>query len=318
MRTISVYMLPQDISAYVQTQEKRLKSALASLEASWDHSRHVASLLDSAIAELRRIQETVSECSSSGRYHMERKIDKYTEWFEVFRLVYYQYGRYSNQRRGLSEGLYSTVLHLAVKHSNSTPSAIVDIGCGPGRLAGELALLFPAAYTLGLDYSLLSLILARRIVNGKGVVVIPRRSVREEGISELLDINGWALPAVEFGLYDLMADYRMPRLFDLVVCANTLNLLPNPLLGLEHLARLLAPNGVLVVADLLGWRIDRTKEQTALPTRSTIERYLSHLGMNIIESFCGGPYVEEENCERVNVYTEHFLVARKRAGGGTT
>lgn len=119
----------------------------------------------------------------------------------------------------------------------------VDVACGTGRLAAELARLQPAATVVGLDFSW----------------EMVRRAVAEPGRTDRL---GFAVAdAMRLPLPDASAD--------VVTIAFGLRNLPEPAQGLLELRRVLRPGGRLVVCEF---------SRPVLPGfRQVYDRYLGNL-----------------------------------------
>ena len=78
---------------------------------------------------------------------------------------------------GQSEGLYRSILQIgtsALLRNLSCEESIniLDLGCGVGRLIAEMAIQFPKAFTVGLDYSKQMIRYARDILLSKGTIKI--------------------------------------------------------------------------------------------------------------------------------------------------
>ena len=71
-------------------------------------------------------------------------------------------------------------------------------------------------------------------------------------------------------------------------------------------------NGYLIYADLTGWRLDRSDEQTLMCDKESIKRNFEKIGFETIECFDGGPYVEQENSSSFTFYKESYYIGRKR------
>jgi SAM-dependent methyltransferase len=109
--------------------------------------------------------------------------------------------------------------------------SVLDAGCGPGDLLGELAAAFPGARIAGADVS--------------GEALIEARS---------------KLPTAELFTLDLAKDTREELAakgpFDVVVCSEVLEHLADDLSGAEKLSALVAPGGALI-ATVPGGKMSR-------------------------------------------------------------
>jgi len=103
----------------------------------------------------------------------------------------------------------------------SSTRRVLDLCCGTGALAQELERRDIRCSMVGLDYAPAMLAQARR---NAGTICYYRE-------------------------IDLAQDeWGIPGQFDVIVCANGFNFLPNPTQVLVHATRLLRPNGVIVEA----------------------------------------------------------------------
>lgn len=302
----------KNAAVYASYQYRQNCIAIEKLDKRWSHSDVVASLLretNKKIIELFGVQNT-SEDYTSHPLH-ERKIEKYTTWVEVLRLAYYHYSRFSNKRSSYSEGLFSTLVALAVEHCrNLNIESIAVLGCGPGRTVLDLALTFPSAQVIGLDYSLLSLIIAESIICGNKNFEFPVRNMSSyQNRSELVSITPFNLKNCSFVVGDLCEKQQIKA--DLVVCSNTLNLLPDHKKAVSIASEIVNSGGILIFADLTGWRLDRTYEQSILKNEESIQHSFNNNGIRILEQFVGGPYIEMSDAEQISFYKEHFFVGKK-------
>lgn len=102
---------------------------------------------------------------------------------------------------------------------------ILDLGCGDGRIARELAGLFPAATVLGVDDNERSLAACRSRPHPTNVDF---RRVRIDGLVDL-------------------------GTFDLVICSEVYEHVSDPVALLQLLRRLLRPGGVLLFSTPSAW-----------------------------------------------------------------
>lgn len=293
---------------YAAAHRAALEHAIEKLDPDWIHSPVLARLLRDAMDELDAMAPRAED---SAGFTRDRKTEKYTNWVEVMRLASFQYERFSQSRRAKTEGLYATLLALASTWSHGVDvKKILVPGCGPGRSVLDFARAYPNAQVTGLDYSFLSLMLGQRIVCGTRGSELVRRDVDcEEDISQILQIPGFGLENAEFCLCDLVAS-QLPRC-DMIVCSNTLNLLPDHRAAAQKLSDALNPGGVLIFADLTGWRLDREKGRKILRSDRMIRETFENAGLVTLDQFRGVPYIESESDDQNTVYYEHFYVGRK-------
>lgn len=107
-----------------------------------------------------------------------------------------------------------------------TPKSVLDIGCGPGIVPMLLAKKLPEARIIGLDSS-------------KYMVSYAKQKKRKEGLG-----------LVDFEQGDGQALRFKDDSFDLVLCKGTLKMIPNKLLLLREIWRVLKPQRCAFVSDL--------------------------------------------------------------------
>ena len=99
--------------------------------------------------------------------------------------------------------------------------------------------------------------------------------------------------------------------FDIVVCSNVINLMPNHRETIIKVYDMLKQNGYLIYADLTGWRLDRKQEQQLLCDKYTIKNSFETVGFSTIECFDGGPYIEKENKDNFTFHKQTYYVGKK-------
>lgn len=107
-----------------------------------------------------------------------------------------------------------------------TDPRILDLGCGDGFMTAEIENTWPNARVCGLDYSLPS------------IQAAVRRCRR-----------------VEFAVADACAPPYLDGVFDLVVCNNIWEHVPDPLALLRAISRVLRPRGVVVITTPNRYRL---------------------------------------------------------------
>lgn len=306
---ISSIMKGKDLHNYVNYYCSIMQSDIDNLDSQWEHKAIVRNLLEDAIIKLRSISK--SSDTDICELICDRKTEKYTNWVEVMRLASFQYERFSQKKRARSEALYATLMEMALIWSKKFDLLEIAVpGCGPGRTVLDFARAFPNSTVYGYDYSFLSLFIGDQIVCGSTSTSIVRRDVYSEiGISEELTIQGFGLKNAHFFLCDL-AESRIPDC-DIIVCSNTINLLPNHKSAIAMLYSSLRPGGLMIFADLVGWRLDRQSSRKLLRNDSIIQSTFESFGLETLELFSGVPYIESESDDQEVIYNEHFYVGRK-------
>ena len=125
--------------------------------------------------------------------------------------------------------LNSTELEAAARQ-RSQPLRILDAACGTGLLLERLAHLFPQAELYGVDASQAMLEQAAQALRGYQYVQLAQAKLTDGETAGLA--------------YE-------PAFFDLIFCMNTFHYFPSPQATLQGLARLLAPNGRMLLEDYM-------------------------------------------------------------------
>lgn len=120
-------------------------------------------------------------------------------------------------RYNMLNGFYLRDQQVVSSHGKS----ILDVGCGSGFTTLTLALANPGAKIVGIDISETSIELAKS-------------RLLYHGFSE---VEFYVLPVEQLG--------RLNRQFDYINCDETLYLLPDPLVGLQAMASVLAERGII-------------------------------------------------------------------------
>ncbi|WP_194915573.1 class I SAM-dependent methyltransferase [Catenulispora rubra] len=129
--------------------------------------------------------------------------------------------------------LHRKVLGLA-SAAGPAPGRIVDIGCGTGRLLRAAAVVYPDAGLVGVDISAGMLAQARAMAQAQAqAMAAPGER------TAFVRADCAALPFGDAG-------------FDLATCTASSHHWPEPAVALAELRRVLAPDGLLVLAHLQG------------------------------------------------------------------
>jgi SAM-dependent methyltransferase len=153
------------------------------------------------------------------------------------------------------------LLEEATRHVR-TCFKILDLGCGLGHITAQIQRKFPSAEVSGLDASISAIAAAKKAYEG-----------------------------IDFVVADAYCPPYLPGYFDVVVCNNIWEHVPDPLRLLQAIKRILNPEGVLII--------------------STPSRY--RLG-NIARVLLGKP-VELLSPHHVTEYTVGQVIEQLRFGG---
>ena len=116
-------------------------------------------------------------------------------------------------------------------------------------------------------------------------------------------------------LFDFSEDVTkaVDKKYDMIVASHSINLFIDPQKTIEQLVSCLKTDGVMVMADLFGWKEDREKERRVFYDGESFGRYMKELDtVEVIDVFRVGPYCEEVNAERIDSYVSHIVVLEKK------
>lgn len=307
---IDLYLKDIEVRDYINKQKDTFLQAIDELDESWKHSLVIKELCEKLLGVISELEKKYTITSNEDTYIVGRKTEKYTKWVEVMRLALFQYERFTEKKSAKSEALYSTLCSLALLWGNRDIKKIVVPGCGPGRTVLDFARLYPNAEVLGLDYSLLSLVIGNEIICGNGNNQLLQRDVSAgDDISRVYNIEGFGLENVKLGVINLVTN-QIPKC-DMIVCSNTVNLLPNQEEVLQGFCQALSENGIIIFSDLLGWRLDREAGNRVIYDDESMISLFERNGIVTLDSFSGVPYVEAESEDQFVYYNEHFYAGRK-------
>lgn len=309
---ITCFLKEKELNKYFALQKSYLQKTIVTLDDFWIHSGIIKEWCIEGIEQIDKFAAPHGvDKIEWGESEVSKKTKKYTHWAETMRLAFFQYSRFTEKKYARSEALYSTLVSLAVTWHQSMPEKIVIPGCGPGRSVLDFARIYNNSQVTGLDYSFLALLLADRIICSDKKTALLRRDVySEDDISAKYLIEGFSLPNVELGISNLIT-CEIPEC-DLLVCSNTVNLLPNHEVAIRKIADSVRSNGTVIFADLIGWRLDRPPAQRRLNSDVSIKEVFEMFGFQTLDFFSGVPYIEAESDDQETCYNEHFYVGRKR------
>ncbi|WNQ09661.1 hypothetical protein MJA45_18775 [Paenibacillus aurantius] len=255
----------------------------------------------------------------------DSKALKYLNITEAYRLIRYQYSRYSQHKQSYTDGVYSSFIAeiLRYMHRNIEKSiSILDAGSGPSRLAYELSSIFTNSKIDLIDYSIFNLFFAWKLICSGEDVRIPYRIFRDiwevgEDYSdtEVMTITSKANNNIFFKVNDLN-DIQWDNedgFYDLIVSNHALNLTVNPKRVSEKLIDVTRQDGFILISDLLGWKENRPISRRDFPDGAEMLNYFKlNKRVRVVDYFSGGPYLEEVSAERYNFYKNHLIILQKR------
>jgi len=117
------------------------------------------------------------------------------------------------------------LLEEATRRVGTCPK-ILDLGCGLGHITAEIQRRFPFAEVSGLDGSISAIAAAKKAYEG-----------------------------IDFVVADAYCPPYLPGYFDIVICNNIWEHVPDPLRLLEAVKRVLSPEGVLIISTPSRYRL---------------------------------------------------------------
>lgn len=263
---------------------------------------------------LSELPEKIGTDVDNDYVHGYAKRDfKYNNFIEAYRLIKYQYSKYSNRYFSLVEGVYASIILEILKQKKTEVRNVLDCGCGPSRLTYELSTFYQDACFDLLDFSYINLFFANKILKQKGCFLIPSKSFGSDDIEhiEIATKSVDKLNSYIFNLDDLSVD-TFDYKFDIITASHTVNLLSDPLKTVNTMVKILNKGGIMVIADLLGWKENRDMSRRVFYNREVFFEKISAIsGVTVLHKESGGPYCEEVNAERYDIYTNHFIVLQR-------
>lgn len=170
------------------------------------------------------------------------------------------------------------VLDFAAPHYPQNPTNLLEIGCGLGRWIATLAQQFPQASCWGMDYSYQLLRQAHECwIQGKALSL----DGSQKGFARPLAWQGQQLSNLHLGLAKASALPFEDNSQDLVVSSFLLDRLPDPVLGLKEMGRVLHTQGRLVVVTPLNF--DQAHNWQAFYPPEKLAALLPALGLEVLE-----------------------------------
>ena len=238
---------------------------------------------------------------------------KYNDFIEAYRLIKYQYSKYSNRNYSLVEGVYSSIVLEILKNQLTEVCHVLDCGCGPSRLTYELSTFYKNADFVLLDFSYLNLFFANKLLKREGFLSIPSKSFGATDVEHIKIASKYVnkLSSYIFNLDNLSTD-TFDYKFDIITASHSINLLSDPLKTINTMTNMLKKGGIMVISDLLGWKENRDVARRVFYNRESFFEKISAIpGISVLHKESGGPYCEEVNAERYDIYTNHFIVLRR-------
>jgi SAM-dependent methyltransferase len=208
-----------------------------------------------------------------------------------------------------------------VSDSARAPVAL-EVGCGPGRFTAELAGRFSQG-AVGLDIRLSMLRLARHLTAGQPVTV-PFRTEGSRFEDVRIESSGPAPAPVHLIQADAIAPPFEAEIFPLVASLSVLDSMDDPVIFLGQIDALIAPGGLLLLAQPWQWEPtvtppdawwsgrDGTGPEVLHAALSGRSPRLPHLSYEVLEETDGLPWNLPGHQRLLYRYSLHAILARKQ------
>ena len=159
---------------------------------------------------------------------------------------------------------------------SSDPENILEIGCGVGRMIGDIAAQFPDSNCWGIDYSYQMLKCAHEMwIDGEEIVLDLSRS----GFEDSVTLEGNMISNLNFGLAKCEALPFADASQDLVISSFLLDRLSDPLNGLKEMKRVLRKDGKIVIVTPLNFNTRKNWNQF-FPA-SKLRKVIENMGFDV-------------------------------------
>jgi 2-polyprenyl-3-methyl-5-hydroxy-6-metoxy-1,4-benzoquinol methylase len=213
-------------------------------------------------------------------------------------------------RAGYEEPFYAELSDALLRPVDPL-AEVLDVGCGAGNLAFELARRTGARVT-GLDLDAHLLRWAERLRDG-GAVDIPVRLDAGHivpGTLELTDRGGFE--QLRFLCSNLLDPPFEPESFDVVTLVNVLDAVPYPRVALRQAVALLKPGGHLIFGSPDSWNASTTPRSRWLATTPPgWDRVLAAEGLEIVTTIDDLEWRLQDTPRLHHLYRVHGRLLRK-------
>lgn len=205
---------------------------------------------------------------------------------------------------GGGEVFYQTVTSL-IRPFVKASSVCVDVGCGAGRMVGELARL-GARTVRGIDASALMVQIASAIIGGDGTL-----DIELSGPGKLVaSVPGWGVRHAEFVQGTAEALPMADNAVDVLTCTNVLHRLATPRQALREMARVLRPGGVALISNSYDWSEEYTPR--SLWFLDVVEQ-LGDDRWQVVDEVDGVPYAAPVTLRKTTVASNHVVIVQKKS-----
>lgn len=193
--------------------------------------------------------------------------------------------------------------------SSARVGAALELGCGVGR--GLLALAGGADLVIGLDRSLASLRIARRLLRGERLGYARRISGREYATAS---VHGVAAQNVQLVCADALDPPLAPESFGRVAALNLLDNVRSPRALLHHLNQLAAPAGEVLLSSPYAFRdgiVDAGERLGGANPAQALREEAAKLGWTVEDEDEQVPWTLQRDSRSRLQYDVHWLRARR-------
>ena len=152
---------------------------------------------------------------------------------------------------GFAEGHYNTISkYIAFRFAKDQKIKVLDVGCGPGRVLYDNAGHFNNGEFIGIDSSLVSLIVANSMLRSdkKITVDLSNRSLPP------VSLEPKNLSNVSLGIGDACGLPFKDNVFDCVINSYLIDRVSDPFKQLQESIRVLKPNGMFIFSSPLNFK----------------------------------------------------------------
>lgn len=220
------------------------------------------------------------------RTDAERAADPYDRNFNIVDLYTGFAFAYRLFADGAAEGLYRTITSMLLAHREA--AAVLDAGCGVGRVLYDCAPLMPQTEFAAVDFSYNMCQRAEQLLLGSEPV--PLKAWERRGRPNVVFEHPRQLHNVAIAQASAEQLPFLPATFDVVMATLLLCRLNDPLRGLAELTRVLRTGGTLLIATPLSFQNAGHWESFFHST--SLRDILASLGLKIDEWFEGLRYRE--------------------------